>query len=193
MAATNRRLLKSESHGDSNRCTHLAGQNPINTTRTLPTPVHVCPAYASCGRSSYVATFHKPPIALDEPYCSREKGLPTQPQPGWVIRRSATQFLFQHSHWSSNKSQAYDDNRLLGLPGPYHRYAIDMLNTCSRVSTPRFLTDTARGYHIENLRIATTLSPPFPFKGSNDPPNGPARSQIIQTTTTNWTGEGNKP
>jgi hypothetical protein len=28
---------------------HPAGENPTNTTHTLPTPIHVCPAYASCG------------------------------------------------------------------------------------------------------------------------------------------------
>jgi hypothetical protein len=66
-------------------------------------------------------------------------------------------------------SQAPIDDRLLALPGPYHRYVIGKFNTCSRVPTPRPLTNTARGYHIENLRIATTLSPPFPFEGSTDP------------------------
>jgi hypothetical protein len=45
---------------------HPAGENPTNTTRTLPTPVHVRPAYASCGWSPYVATFHEPPTELDE-------------------------------------------------------------------------------------------------------------------------------
>jgi hypothetical protein len=35
-----------------------------------------------------------------------------------------------------------------------------MFNTCSRVPTPRPLTDTGECYHIENLRIATTLSHP---------------------------------
>jgi hypothetical protein len=72
------------------------------------------------------------------------------------------------------------DNRLLGLPSPYHRHAIGTFNTCSRVPTPRFLTDIGGGYHIENLEIATTLSPSFPSEGSIDPPNGPVRSQIIQ-------------
>jgi hypothetical protein len=38
---------------------HPAGENPINTTRTLSTPVHVHPTYASCGQSMYVATFRE--------------------------------------------------------------------------------------------------------------------------------------
>jgi hypothetical protein len=55
-----------------------------------------------------------------------------------------------------------------------------MFNTCSRVPTPRSLTDIGGGYHIENLRVVTALCPPFPSEVSTDPPNGPARSQIIQ-------------
>jgi hypothetical protein len=82
-------------------------------------------------------------------------------------------------------SQTSIDNMLLGLSDPYHRHAIGMFNTCSWVPTPQSLTDTGRGYHIENLRIATTLSLLFPSEGSTDLPNGPARSQIIQTTFTN--------
>jgi hypothetical protein len=161
-------------------------------TCTLPTSVHVHPSYASCGRSSYVATSRKPPTALDEPYWSREKGLSTQPQPDWVIRRSATQFLSQHSYWSSNESQTSVDTRLLGLPGPYHRHAIGTFNTCSQVPTPRSLTDTGRGYYKGNLRIAITLSPLFPSKGSTDPLMALPGLRLF-TTITNLTGEGTRP
>jgi hypothetical protein len=90
-------------------------------------------------------------------------------------------------------SQAHVDGPLLGLPGTYHRHAIGTLNIYSRVSTPQSLTDTGGGYHIQNLEIATTLSPPFPSEGSIDPPNGPARSQITETTFTNLSGEGTSP
>jgi hypothetical protein len=44
---------------------HPAGENPTNTTRMLPTSVHVRLGYASCGRSPYVAIFHEPPTELD--------------------------------------------------------------------------------------------------------------------------------
>jgi hypothetical protein len=68
------------------------------------------------------------------------------------------------------QSQASISGRLLGLHGPYHQHAIDTFNNFSRVPTPWSLTDTGRGYHIENFGIATTLSPPFPAEGSTDPP-----------------------
>jgi hypothetical protein len=77
--------------------------------------------------------------------------------------------------------------------GCYNRHAIGTFNTYSWVPTSRSLTDTGGGYHIENLRIAIALSTPFPFDGSTDPPNGPARSQIIHNTFTILTGEGNMP
>jgi hypothetical protein len=53
---------------------HPAGENPTNMTRTLPTPVHVRPAYASYGWSPYVATFHEPPTELDGVTAPEKKG-----------------------------------------------------------------------------------------------------------------------
>jgi hypothetical protein len=107
------------------------------------------------------------------------------------INHHSSQFLSQHRHWSSAlKPNIFwqQPTRFTGLP--YHRHAIGTFNTCSRVSTPRSLTDTDRGYHIESLRIATTLSPPFPSEGFTDPPNGPAWSQIIHNNyQLNWRGK----
>jgi hypothetical protein len=65
------------------------------------------------------------------------------------------------------KSQASVDNRLLGLPNPYHWHAIGTFNTLSRGSTHRSLTDTGRGYNhlrapsdlrLSNLNIASRVS-----------------------------------
>jgi hypothetical protein len=53
---------------------HSAGENPTNMTHTLPTPVHVRSAYASCGRSPYMATFHEPPTELDGVTAPEKKG-----------------------------------------------------------------------------------------------------------------------
>jgi hypothetical protein len=102
-------------------------------------------------------------------------------QPGWVVRGTRLNFSPNTAIEAVRLSQAPIGGRLLGLPGPYHRHAIDTFNTCSRVPTHRFLTDAGGGYYRKNLIIATTLSPPFPSDGSTDLPNGPARSQIIHT------------
>jgi hypothetical protein len=46
---------------------HPARENPINTPRMLPTSVHTCPAYAFCGQSPYVTTFHRLPQSRNRP------------------------------------------------------------------------------------------------------------------------------
>jgi hypothetical protein len=94
-------------------------------------------------------------------------------QPDWVARGTHLSFSYKIAIEAVGLSQAPVDGWLLGLPGPYHRHAIGTFNTCSRVPTPKSLTDTGGGYHIENLGIATTLSLPFPSKGSIDPPKWP--------------------
>jgi hypothetical protein len=80
---------------------HPTGENPTNTTRTLPTPVHVRLVYASCERSPYVATLHKSSAGLDgctapEKKCSRLH-LSARLSGLW----DPLQFLSQHNHWSS--------------------------------------------------------------------------------------------
>jgi hypothetical protein len=113
-------------------------------------------------------------------------------QPGWVVRGTLLSFSPNTAIEAVLLSQTSIDNRLLGLPGLYHRHAISTFNTCSQVLTTQFLTDTATGYHIENLRIATTLSPPFPPRVPLIPlmaSPGLRLSAII----TNWTGEGTNP
>jgi hypothetical protein len=111
-------------------------------------------------------------------------------QPSWVVHRTCLSFSPNTSIEAVCLSQTSVDNRLLGLSGLYHWHAIGTFNTCSRVPIPRSLTITGGGYHIENLGIATTLSPPFPSEGSTDPPTSPARSQIIRNNFhLNWRGD----
>jgi hypothetical protein len=99
-------------------------------------------------------------------------------QPGSVARGTHLSFSLKTAIGVVGLRQAPVDGRLLGLLGPYHWHAIGTFNTCSQVPTPRSLNDTGGGYHIENLGIATSLSPPFPSEGSTDPPKRP-RSVFI--------------
>jgi hypothetical protein len=59
---------------------HPAGENPTNMTCTLPTPVHVRPAYASCGQFLYVVTFHESLTELDGVTAHEKKGFRHNPQ-----------------------------------------------------------------------------------------------------------------
>jgi hypothetical protein len=101
---------------------HSAGENPTYTTRTLPMKLHIRPAYASCGQSLYMATFHESSVDLDGSHCSREKGLPTQSTARQLIDpRVRTQFLSQANQWSSRLKPSlyrWQDTRLSGLISP---------------------------------------------------------------------------
>jgi hypothetical protein len=102
-------------------------------------------------------------------------------QPGWVVRGTRLSFSPNTAIEAVRLSQAPVGSRLLGLLCPYHRHAISTFNTCSWVPTPRSLTDAGGGYHIENLRIATTLSPSFPSEGSTDPLMAPSGLRLSTT------------
>jgi hypothetical protein len=101
---------------------HPAGENPTNTTHMLPMPVYVCLAYASCGWSPYLATFHETPTDLDKSHCSRGKGLPTQ----FTARRLTdlwvhTQLLSWANQWSPGhkpSSWRWPSTRFTGLISP---------------------------------------------------------------------------
>jgi hypothetical protein len=67
------------------------------------------------------------------------------------------------------KSQAPVDNRLLGLPGPYHQHAIGTFNTCSRGPTERYLIDTGGGYKLGRGGLPHTHSPTLPTSCSRFP------------------------
>jgi hypothetical protein len=121
-----------------------------------------------------------------QPFVSRQQCwtdalLPRKSAPSWVVCGTHLNFSPNTAIEAVRLSQAPVGGRLVGLSGPYHRHAIGTFNTYSRIPTPQSLTDAGGGYHIENLGIATTLSPSFPSEGSSDPPNRPARSQIIHT------------
>jgi hypothetical protein len=147
MTATNKRLLISESCGDSNRCTPCRGKpNQHDTYASHASPrtpsVRFLRAFPVRGNLSWVID------RVGQSHCSREKGLPTQ----FTARRLTDPqvralFLSQASQWISRESQTSINSRLLGLPGPYHRHAIGTFNTCSRGLTHRSLTDTGGGYN----------------------------------------------
>jgi hypothetical protein len=59
---------------------HPTRENMINTTHTLPTVVHIRPAYASCGQSPYVATFHESSAELSRATAPEKKGSRHNPQ-----------------------------------------------------------------------------------------------------------------
>jgi hypothetical protein len=114
-------------------------------------------------RGPHIATFHTVVNRFEQIHCTREEGLPIQS----TARRSSepwirTQLLSHNSQRAVGKSQAPVDNRLLGLPGPYHRHAIGTFNTCSRGQTEWSLIDTGKCYNLRGTGLPHTHSPTFP-------------------------------
>jgi hypothetical protein len=78
MEATNKRLLISESHGDSNRCTPYRGkpdQHDTYASNATPRTPGVRFLWAVPVRGN----FHESSTTLDGYYCSRKKVFPTPP------------------------------------------------------------------------------------------------------------------
>jgi hypothetical protein len=145
---TNKRLLISESHGDSNRCTPCK-EKPDQHATQFPCSVHIWSMTIRISRGSHITTFHTVINRFEQIHCTREEGLLTQS----TARRSSnpwvhTQLLSHNSQRAVGKSQAPVDNQLLGLLGPYHRHAIGTFNTCSRGPTEWSLIDTGGGYNL---------------------------------------------
>jgi hypothetical protein len=100
MTLTNKRLLTSESHGDSNQCTpcrEKSDQHAIYASHASPrTPdVRFLRAVPVCGNLSRVID------RFEQAHCSREEGLPTQSiTRRWPIRGSVPSF----SHEPANEA-----------------------------------------------------------------------------------------
>jgi hypothetical protein len=160
MTTTNKRLLISESHGDSNRCTPYRGKPDQHTTR-FPRSVRVWSTTISISHGPHIATFYTVVNKFEQIHCTREEGLPTQS----TARRPSdlrvhTQLLSHNNQRAVEKSQAPVDNRLLGLAGPHHRHAIDTFNTCSWGPTERSLIDTGGGYNLGGAALPHTTPRP---------------------------------
>jgi hypothetical protein len=76
------------------------------------------------------------------------------------------------------------DNRLLGLPSPYHRYAIGTFNICSRGPTEWSLIDTGGGYNLRGASLPYTHSPTFPTSCPHFPLVAPPGLHFNQVLTT---------
>jgi hypothetical protein len=130
-------------------------------SRTLPTPVHVRPAYASYRQSRYVATFHKSSTELSRSTAPEKKGSRHNPQR--AADRSMGPYpasLLSQPMKQWGQSQASINGQLLGLLGPYDQYAIGMFNTCSWGPTERSLTDIGGGYNLGGADFPRTTPRP---------------------------------
>jgi hypothetical protein len=145
MVATNKRLLISESRDDSNRCTPCRGkpdQHDMYTSHTSLRTPGVRFLWAVPVRDNLLWVIDRVGRIL---LLSRKITPGSTSQPDWVAQGTRLSFSLKTVIEAVGLSQAPVDGRLLGLPCPYHRHVIVTFNTCSRVPTPRSLTDTGGG------------------------------------------------
>jgi hypothetical protein len=174
--AMNNRLLISESHSDSNRCTPCRGKPDQHDT------------YAS----------HASPCTPDVRFLRaipvRGNLLRVVDRFGWIpllLRKKGSWHNSQHAsrpiHGSVPSFSPKPTNKAIGLLGPYHQHVIGTFKTCSRGPTHQSLTDTSGGYSVEGVGFShTTLQPTQPTVLSF-PPKGPVRTQVINQLITIWT------
>jgi hypothetical protein len=124
-------------------------------------------------------------IDLNRSTAPEKKGSRHNPQhAGRPIHGSVPSFSPTIANGTVGKSQASVDNRLLDLPGQYHRYAIGTFNTCSRGPTHRSLTDTGGGYSLGGAALPQTtprLSQPAVSHFHLRAPPGLQFNQVLTT------------
>jgi hypothetical protein len=160
MTITNKRLLISESHDNSNRCTpcrEKPDQHNTYASHANPRTSGICFLWAVPVRDNLSWVIN----IVGQSHYSQEKGLSTQSTARRLTDPQVhTQFLSQTNQWSSGENQTSINSRLLGLPDPYHRHAIGTFNTYSRGATHRSLTDTSGGYNLGGAGLPYITSRP---------------------------------
>jgi hypothetical protein len=176
MTATNKRLLISESRGDSNRCTPCRG-NPTNTPHAFHAHLRVWSTTIRISRGPHIATFHAVINRFEQIHCTRDEGLPTQS----TARRPSdprvrTQLLSHKQPKSSGEKSTPVDKLTTRLTGPISpacdRYVQYLLVGANRTVLNRH----RRGLQPWRCRLATYPLPDLPNQLSPLSPNGPARS-----------------
>jgi hypothetical protein len=177
MTATNKRLLISESRGDSNRCTPCRGK-PDQHATCFPRSVRVWSTTIRISRGPHIATFYTAINRFEQIHCTRE-GLPTQSiahRPSDL--RVRTQLLSHNSQWSSGEKSSFcwqPTTRLTGHISPAcDRYVQYLLMGANRTVINRHWW----GQQPWRCRLAMYALSDHSNQLSPLSPSGPARSQV---------------
>jgi hypothetical protein len=178
MTTTNKRLLISESHGDSNWCTPWRGKPDQHATR-FPCSVHIWSMTIRISCGAHMATFHIVINRFEQIQCTREEGLQTQfaaRQPS--DPRVCTQLLSHNSQWSSGEKSSFCWQPTTRLTGPislaYDWYVQYLLKGANRTVLNRHRW----GLQPWRCRLVTYPLPDLPNQMSPLSSSGPARSPV---------------
>jgi hypothetical protein len=156
---------------------HPAGENPTNTSYTLPTPVKARPVYAFCGQSLYMTIFQWLPRSRNRPLHPKEV-LATKDRlaqlSSWV-----TSFLLPcDSPGVGERGFGPMVTQLHQLTGPISlacdRYVQYLLAGANRT----ILNRHCQGLQPWRCRLVTYPLPDLSNKLSPLSPNGPVRSPV---------------
>jgi hypothetical protein len=160
MTATNKRLLISESHGDSNWCTSYRDK-PDQHTTCFPRSVCVWSKAIRISRGPHIATLHESPMALDRVTAPEKRVSWHSPQHvDWPICGSVPSFSPEPTNEAVEKAKHLSTAGYWACWAHKHHHAIGTFNTCSRGSTHRSLTDSGVGYSLEGVGFPHTTSWP---------------------------------
>jgi hypothetical protein len=176
--ATNKRLLISENHDDSNQYTPCRGKPDQHGTR-FSRSVRVWPSTIHISRHPHIAVFREVINSNAQSHCSREKGLLTQSTARqltnlWV----RTQFLSWASHWSSGDKATLCWWQASRLTGPISLACDQYIQYLLAGANPSVLNRHRWGLQPWRYRLSTYHSPTFPTDGLPFPPKDPARSLV---------------
>jgi hypothetical protein len=160
---------------------HPAGENPTNTPRTLPTPVHARSVYAFYGQSPYVTTFHWLPRSRNRPL-HPEEVLATKDRLARSSSWVASFLLPCNSPGVWERGFGPMLTQLHQLTGPISpacdRYVQNLLAGANRTVLNRH----RRGLQPWRCRLATYLLLDHPNQLSPLSPKGPARSPFLPSS-----------
>jgi hypothetical protein len=169
----NKRLLIFESHGDSNHCTPCRRKPNQYDTYASHTSLRTWQSFTS-HRQSWTKSLLLRKRAFDTIH-STLANRSTSPYPVSLL----SQPMKQCRKPNNCRQQSI---RLIGLISPtcdrYVQYLLTGIN-------PLVLNRHRRGLPHKNLRIATTLSPPFPSECSTGSPKWLSQSSFYPTLNSN--------
>jgi hypothetical protein len=184
MTATNKRLLISESHDDSNWCTPCKGK-PDQHARPFPCSVRVWSSTIRISRGTHKATFHTVINRFEQIHCTWEEGLPTQ---STACRptdpRVRTQLLSHNSQWSRGEKSSFCWQLTTRLIGPISPACDRYIQYLLVGANPSVLNRHRWELQSWRCRLATYHSPTFPTSCLPFPPKGPPGLQFNQILTT---------
>jgi hypothetical protein len=162
MTVTNKRLLISESHGDSNKCIPCRGKPNQHATH-FPCSVRVWSKTMRISRGPHIATFRTVVNRFERVHCPREEGLLTQSTARrltdpWV----RTQLLSHNSQWSSGKKSSFCWRMTTSLTGPISPACDRYVQYLLAGANPSVLNRHRWGLQPWRCQLATYHSPTFP-------------------------------